>query len=266
MLKKLFIYEWKETWKLVALLNLIVIGVTAIGVFLLSMDGWQNMDDRYAAVLGTIYGIVYIIAIFALSIAVGVYFYIRFFKNFYSDEGYLMHTLPVTKHDLILSKAFVASIWSLISSVVIAVSVALIINALAMMDGQNIWAEISKEIAKAGVQKELTIIGILVVISMIAGSFAGVMSGYVAVSIGQLFPKMKILASIGAFVLISFAIQVAGSVGNTQMMFLGAGYSAESGMGFAIASLIYTIVGAVVLAVAFYFATYYIMDNKLNLD
>lgn len=134
------------------------------------------------------------------------------------------------------------------------------------MDGQNIWAEISKEIAKAGVQKELTIIGILVVISMIAGSFAGVMSGYVAVSIGQLFPKMKILASIGAFVLISFAIQVAGSVGNTQMMFLGTGYNAESGMGFAIASLIYTIVGAVVLAVAFYFATYYIMDNKLNLD
>ena len=266
MLKKLFIYEWKETWKLVALLNLIVIGVTAIGVFLLSMDGWQNMDDRYAAILGMLYGTVYIIAIIALSIAVGVYFYIRFFKNFYSDEGYLMQTLPVTKHDLILSKAFVASIWSLISSVVIAVSVALIINALAVMDGQNIWEEISKEIAKTGVQKELIIVGILFVISMIMGCFAGVMSGYVSVSIGQLFPKQKILGSIGAFVLICFVMQVLGSVGNTQMMFWGIGDSPESAMGFFIASLVYAIVIATVLTGVFYYATYYIMDNKLNLD
>ena len=31
MLKKLFVHEWKDCWRLVGLMNLIVIGLTLIG-------------------------------------------------------------------------------------------------------------------------------------------------------------------------------------------------------------------------------------------
>ena len=40
-----------------------------------------------------------------------IYFAIRFYKNLYTDEGYLMHTLPVKPWMLIVSKLTIGTIW-----------------------------------------------------------------------------------------------------------------------------------------------------------
>ena len=119
MLKKLFVHEWKDSWRLVGIMNLIVLGLTLIGTFFLSQETWNASEkNEFVAVTIVVYMMFFIASIAALSMVVTFYFYIRFYRNLYTDQGYLMHTLPVTSHQLIWSKTFVAGIWMIISSIV----------------------------------------------------------------------------------------------------------------------------------------------------
>ena len=48
---------------------------------------------------------------------VSIYIAVRFYKNLYTDEGYLMHTLPVTPRQLLVSKLTVGSLWSFLVTI-----------------------------------------------------------------------------------------------------------------------------------------------------
>ena len=107
MLKKLFVHEWKDCWRLVGLMNLIVIGLTLIGTVVMQSDTWSFASENAVIRLTmTLYVMAYIASIAALSLVTVFFFYNRFYKNLYTDQGYLMHTLPVTQHELIWSKTF----------------------------------------------------------------------------------------------------------------------------------------------------------------
>lgn len=62
-------------------------------------------------VLSSLVSTVYVIAFIALIILTLVYIVMRFYRNFFTDEGYLMHTLPVRPISLVFSKLFNAWIW-----------------------------------------------------------------------------------------------------------------------------------------------------------
>ena len=102
MLKKLFVHEWKDCWRLVGLMNLIVLGLTVIGVVVMQSDTWSFASENAVIRLTMIlYVMAYIASVAALSLVTVFFFYNRFYKNLYTDQGYLMHTLPVTQHDLV---------------------------------------------------------------------------------------------------------------------------------------------------------------------
>lgn len=46
MLKKLFVHEWKDCWRLVGLMNLIVIGLTLIGTVVMQSDTWSFASEN----------------------------------------------------------------------------------------------------------------------------------------------------------------------------------------------------------------------------
>lgn len=48
---------------------------------------------------------------FASSMIVLIFILMRYYKNFFSDEGYLTFTLPVTPHELLWSKIISAMVW-----------------------------------------------------------------------------------------------------------------------------------------------------------
>ena len=48
---------------------------------------------------------------FASLMIVLIFILIRYYKNFFSDEGYLTFTLPVTPHELLWSKIISAMVW-----------------------------------------------------------------------------------------------------------------------------------------------------------
>ena len=64
MLKKLFVHEWKDCWRLVGLMNLIVIGLTLIGTVVMQSDTWSFASENAVIRLTmTLYVMAYIASI-----------------------------------------------------------------------------------------------------------------------------------------------------------------------------------------------------------
>ena len=103
-------------WAVVAVVTLIM-----MSTFMTSF--WEQDSNIFVDLFASLTVLTYIICLAALSLCVTLCTVIRFYKNFFTDEGYLMFTLPVKTSDLILSKTLVAVIWRLISFLFIILSV-----------------------------------------------------------------------------------------------------------------------------------------------
>lgn len=114
MLKQLLKYEFKATKSLyfglylaLALLS-VVLGVTFRQEHVLAHStSFQNLE--------VILMIVYVSVILAIAVLCFVSTVQRFYENLLGREGYLMHTLPVTETQLILSKLITSMVWVLCS-------------------------------------------------------------------------------------------------------------------------------------------------------
>lgn len=117
MLKQLLKYEFKATKSLyfglylaLALLS-VVLGVTFRQEHALAHStSFQNLE--------VILMIVYVSVILAIAVLCFVNTIQRFYQNLLGREGYLMHTLPVTETQLILSKLITSMVWVLCSGLV----------------------------------------------------------------------------------------------------------------------------------------------------
>ena len=117
MLKQLLKYEFKATKSLyfglylaLALLS-VVLGVSFRQEHALAHStSFQNLE--------VILMVLYLSVIFAIAVLCFVSTVQRFYKNLLGREGYLMHTLPVTETQLILSKLLTSMVWVLCSGLV----------------------------------------------------------------------------------------------------------------------------------------------------
>ena len=117
MLKQLLKYEFKATKSLyfglylaLALLS-VVLGVSF-------RQENARVDNTNFGRLEVILMVLYLSVIFAIAVLCFVSTVQRFYKNLLGREGYLMHTLPVTETQLILSKLLTSMVWVLCSGLV----------------------------------------------------------------------------------------------------------------------------------------------------
>ena len=128
MLGKLIKYEFKSTSRLMWYLYgaLIIIG-GLMGIMFRTNESGESSAMGYISMFGitgnndtltTIFVIltgVYALLVQAIFIMTVIMIVSRFYKNLLGGEGYLMHTLPVKTHNLIISKGIVAIIWGVIA-------------------------------------------------------------------------------------------------------------------------------------------------------
>ena len=115
MLGKLLKYELKATARYFVPLLATFGGITLLFKLFMMMIGFGNDPLRmtFSIFIVTIY-VVAVIALFLMCFIISFY---RFYKNFYTDEGYLSFTLPVSVNLQILSKLLISIFWVVISSV-----------------------------------------------------------------------------------------------------------------------------------------------------
>lgn len=279
MLKKLFIHEWKSSWKLETIFCAVILILTFVGGILYSNKALATLienDSPFAAFIVS-YFIFFWFSIMLFGVATVIYFLFRFYKNFYTDEGYLMHTLPVKPSQLILSKALVMFIWSVIATLVVVLSGMILLGCFATSFTDEttslwaFWSEAFRMLMEAfpwskvnGWTILMFIIGVLIILG--AHVFK-VFFGYLAVSLGQLSGKHKILASIGIYIGMSTLLQSVYSiiqVAGIQYMDGLNLYDMKESVIVAIMALVAILIYG--SAYGFYAVSHYIMKNKLNLD
>jgi hypothetical protein len=90
MLGKLIKHEWKAVGKILAIVHLALILMAIVGKIMLSI---QVLSE--AGLLWRMLLLIYVFSVIAVGVGTHIYLAIRFYKNMYTDEGYLSFTLPV---------------------------------------------------------------------------------------------------------------------------------------------------------------------------
>ena len=213
MLGKLIKHEFRATGRvmlpiLAAVLLLAVMANVSI----------RLMDAVDSTFLHFVFGLViflFVIGMIAAAIMTIVIMVSRFYRNLLKDEGYLMHTLPVSVHELIWSKLIVSFVWFVVTFLVI--FLVILLTGL-LQSGTNLaelfiyvpsWAEITEALAQFGITPGTLIrMGLEFILGAILSCVVSCLHFYAAMSLGHMFSKDKILLSIVFFVAINFAFSL----------------------------------------------------------
>ncbi|MBU9738332.1 hypothetical protein [Diplocloster agilis] len=266
MLGKLIKYDLISVSKILFPLHLALLVVTVLGRLSMALNLPQN-----APLIVSLMLMLYIFGIIAIGIITLVVLVMRFYKNLFTSEGYLMHTLPVKASQHLNSKLIVAVLWSILDCVFIIFSIfILLVNQpwLNQISAAN-WAELKEMFSIIFLGGGNTMVSILFLcLYMLIANIYIFLSFYVSICIGQLMNKHKVLGSFLAYLVIYVISQILSVI---SMLFFGL----SSLRGFPVQTLTFeyyrnlmtlSIVETLAFSIVFYLISNYMISKKLNLD
>ncbi len=192
MLGKLFKYEIKDTSRLIPFFYLITAVMAGLSLLSGKLElGWFKATS---SVLLLLVGI----AVFIVTLVV---ICMRFYKNLYSNEGYLSFTLPLKPHLHLVSKAIVSFGWMLLSVLISMGAIFVALYGLGV-DGK-VWTSALDEIERYGMGKY-----IYAFIPMICLAILYLMSQiYFSITLAN-SPKFHNIGAAGASILLFFVTNI----------------------------------------------------------
>lgn len=282
MLGKLMKHEWRATKRILIPVNLTIIIITVVECLLFACDVLYHKNSIPLVFLLIL---LYALSLIALATVSSIYLYVRFYKNLFTHEGYLMFTLPVTPLQLVNSKLIIGMVWTFINIILSAGSLFAIVfsgtyfsakhgvmkedflaDLSSVLSGGTTTATSFKEIFGYSVPEFL----IVCVITLLISSFFSLAMGYLAIALGQLIEKYKLACSIGFYIALYVVTQIISScfmiivnirnITNASEDFLGASMNIYQSV------LPATAVLSLILGIVFYIITLLIIRKKVNLD
>lgn len=281
MLGKLLKHEWKTVWKVPVLLIVILMITAVLAGLTFALPIW---DSEWVGLplSGMMLILMFYFAMIAVTLGIQIYFAVRYYKNMFTDEGYLTHTLPVTSRQLLLNKTITMSLWNLIAILSVVVSIfvfcSVMILALApkdssfardLMEAVGAWPEALKSPYMDGF--EGFCIGILCMI--LVSAFSGSMMVIGAITLGQMVRRHRILGAIGAYIGFTFVIQIFTTVFLIPMTvkmstspYYDNAFEAQSPFPF-MTPFYFLVTGvSLVVGIGLYFMSEYLIQHKLELE
>ena len=287
MLKQLLKYEFKATKSLyfglylaLALLS-VVLGVSFRQEHALAHStSFQNLE--------VILMVLYLSVILAIAVLCFVNTIRRFYQNLLGREGYLMHTLPVTETQLILSKLLTSMVWVLCSGLVGIVCITGMVS-IGVLDAEvlgtvdwdswkQLWGMLYGELGA-----KFWLVMFWTILINLARLASLILCVYAACMIAHQFKKQTMVAGILAFIglnvvenqidkllgmndvtlfvgvnyMLADVSDVSG--GTTVMHYLTTAFGQGSGY-------LFCFVFTAAIAAAYFCLTRWLMKNKLNLE
>ena len=277
MLSRLIRHEWKETWRIPVISFIVILFLTLVCFICFRLMEPPADEDSINAGAFVIM-MLYCLIISCISMVVTIYIAIRFYRNLYTDEGYLMHTLPVTPRQLILAKLLVAALWVFVLSMLALWAICCILlfglPAMALVDMPVVISSLMEYFPQIFGMGPVAFLLFYVVLSLVS-AFSSVLIAYAAVSLGQLFTKHKVMASVLCYIGFTMLIQTISTLLMTpsltrlvlsqDMVNTASGIPAYFGA-YMREILLISMAGSAICAVISYILTEYIMRRQLNLD
>ena len=218
MLKKLFRYEFGNTWMLPVLFNLIAVALTLVTgyQFRLLKPYMQTSEVPVALrVNQTISGFLLmalILFMVASNLILVLYFYVRFYKEIYSDVGYLMHTLPVTKRELLTAHTLVGGFWALeygIMDIFCTVWMFIMVSKFSISFEEALYQlrrALDMQQWGASIWGRGIFILLLTLVLLLISPFLQMAKGFCAISLGQIFKSHRVFGSVLMYIVISIVL------------------------------------------------------------
>ncbi len=229
---------------------LIVVGVFSVIVRLINLMDFSS--SVVASFLMSTANSLFILALVATMIYSTVLVIIRYVKSLYRDQGYLTHTLPVSKHQLLLSQLLVAVIMTSISVLVILVAVFIAYFVPNWIEGIRAFFEGFFNMSLPNIRDV-----ILIILTLIMGSLQSIFVIYFGISLGHASNKNKTLLSVVYCIALNYGISIVLSILQFPFVRLLTEFYAL---------MSFYCVSSVVVCVACYFLTIFMMKKHLNLE
>lgn len=258
MLKKLLKYEFKATARIFLPLLILLVILTPITKLVVSIDVFEG----FTYIVPTITLMSYVVLIIATCISAFIFMIYRFYKNLLTEEGYLMFTLPVSVHSLVISKAIVAFFWTMLCYAASLLSVIIVIYNPEVKDKFFYYYDVLSSSLYAEANFSLTGFIVWTLALMVVSQLYTIFYSYCSIAIGQLSTH-KIVGAIAASIAIYVALQIVSSV-----IMLPLSFSVDTENANQAIYSIYIVSAALSIACTaiFYFVTTKILRQKLNLN
>jgi len=249
MLGRLMKYEWNATWQLLVPANLLIVVMTIFATVTVRLDVFDTDNE------GIVFSAVVIIG-------TAIYLIHRFYTSTYGDQGYLLHTLPVDKHHIIIAKVLVSTAWVMLSFLLMYMSVQILFN-----EEGDIFTQIIENVKVsamlwAGAEDVSVFAIIMTLIAGLSAIFARTLKITACISLGQLSNNHKVLSAFGIYFLIYIVQKIVNGIYYVILGYINT-ITADWHYG---KSWEYVLITSLIYSVGFYLVTWYIMEKKLNLD
>ncbi len=274
MLKKIYKYEMGYMFKRVGMIY--VIGVLAIVFSIILLKLNLNNEAEFLGssfiVIAMLSVVFAFIGVFAGTIGLVI---TRFYKNMFSDQGYLTFTLPVKPTEHLYSKWVIAVLISITNIVFVIVGFDLV---LTLGLGEHSFIKTTIELIQS-LALSITDVLILVAFSLIS-IFNAVGIFFLAICIGQSFKK-KIEGAIVSFIILYIIEQIIGicTLGIVGILYgdwsnvgLEMTVATESGVHMGVQMqngikwLSIDVIVSLIVGIAYFLICRYIVNKKLNLE
>lgn len=253
MLGKLFKYDFKWMSKVTYVYVLILIVIS------IALKIVESVDQTFLLViLDKILVSMFISCIVSILLTSSIRIWVRFINNFYKDESYLTHTLPVTKNELFNSKVL-SGICSLLLSVLVIVAcfAFVYLNKNSIESLKAMWDSLVA--AYNSVFAVLFVIGIILLI--ILEIIYIMMAGILGITIGHRSNNYKMIKSL-VVGLVSYGLLSAMSLGVIAIVSKMIDYDII-GNGFPSMNYLIGVGGAGIAVYLIYNIVYYLIAKKV---
>lgn len=194
MVKKLYKHEFLAWLRVMAIVYIVTLSVAAIHRLIQLLEN----DTVYYGLINGSAIFVYIVALIACMAAPVLFGISRFYRNFFTGEGYLTFSLPASQASHLWVKVSTAVAFSILSVLTCLLSVVIITS-----------GEVLSEICKAAdylfrmIPKDVSghLVGYCVefLLAMLLGCLGTHLLYETCICIGQLFRKNRVLAAVGVY-------------------------------------------------------------------
>lgn len=267
MLGTLMKYEFKSVGRI--LLPLYGAWIIASLLLGLTCNTSSHLGEIVAAGSAFFYAILFA-AVVVMTVVILIQ---RFYRNLLGNEGYCMFALPVSTGRHIFNKITSAAIWIILGIIVACLTAfAIAITAEGSLnlfhDNWEFFGLFLSDIAD--IRVIVSVIEVILIAILFCGEAAAKV--YAAISIGHQIQNHRVLGAFGAYIAIAIAETIVASILTkiaTAMGLTSLYYNLTSNMtGFALFQmemLLVALAAAALLAI-YWFVTWYLLKNRLNLE
>ena len=268
-------YDFKSVFKLWWIGAVSTLALSVIGGFIAEIFTTEREIPEPIYVLAIFGAVLVYIGFIAFAIFSEILVYLRFYKNLYTDEGYLTFTLPAKRQSILNSKVFLGTVTSILTGIVLSID-SLIVTVISLRK-EIFTPQFIKDIEEAleyffedqyYYYFFIYLIQALIIFALL--SLATILFAYGCITIASVIAKKaKILVAIGIYYgatsVLGFLMTIFFMFGATSFFDLIFELSEIDGLNSVMLLLFMVIFLLCAVCCVLYYITHWCIDKKLNL-